>query len=169
MPEWFFWLFATAMIVSALGVLFSSQSMVSLLWMFSVVLCVSGLLAFMQAYLLALILLLVYVGAILVLFTFVLMFIGQRLPKKKLGRVRLMMGGIGLAFMIVFILPLLLQGSSPSCLLTETPLGHSGDYGKLLFGRYHLLVQLCGWLLLWVSVGTLRLLKNPVEKDLIQS
>lgn len=169
MPEIFFWIFATTLLLSGLGVVLSPRAMVSLLWMFGVILSASGLLAFMGAYLLSMILLLVYVGAILVLFTFVLMFVGQRPSLKKLGRVRLMMGGIAVVVFAFFLIPLLLQAPNLPFFSIETNLDDSSAYGLQLFGQYQFLVQMSGWLLLWVSVGTLRLLQNPTRNPIVQS
>jgi len=169
MPDIFFWIFCAALLICALGVILSPKAMVSLLWMFGVILSASGILAFMGAYMISLILLLVYVGAILVLFTFVLMFVGQRATRKKLGRMRLMMGGVAIVIFSIFLIPIIIQSPGLPFGEVKSNLSHSSAYGLQLFGEYHFLVQMSGWLLLWVSVGTLRLLQNPTKKPLIQS
>jgi|GEM_PF-2126366 NADH-quinone oxidoreductase subunit J len=153
MSEVLFWLSSVVAVVSALGIVFSPQAAQSAFWMFAELLGISGIMAALGAYLLSLVTLLVYAGAILVLFIFVIMFMGQRLPIKQIGGLRLAGALLAAAFVVVLLLPLIF---SPTHMFPSSAAGaltHTELYGSELFGRYQLLTQMGAWVLLWVGVG----------------
>jgi len=160
MPEAFFWLFAAALVASALGVVASRQALSSVLWMAGAVLSCSGILAYLGATLLALLMMLIYAGAILVLFAFVVLFIGQRDSQKSLGSLRLIAGGAAVMLVALFAIPLFAQKVTPHDFAQVNTLSDSIQYGLLLFSDYLLPVQLCGWLLLWATIGAFNIVKN---------
>lgn len=152
MPEAFFWLFSSAALLSSLGVVFSREALHSACWMFAVLLALSGVMAWLGAWFLALVTMLVYAGAILVLFTFVIMFLGQRAPQKQIGRWRLLAASLAVVVVAAFIC---LQGvAQPEFFGAQNSLTRTAEYGAELFGRFCLPTQLAGWVLLWVMVGS---------------
>lgn len=160
-----FWFFSTVALLSALGVVFSRQSMMSACWMFALVLGLSGVMASLGAWMLSLITLLVYVGAVLVLFVFVLMFIGQRLPAKQIGRLRLV-GALGMvAFIGLLLLPFLQMAVPAQSFGLLSALSDNKAYGRALFTYYSLPTLFVGWMLLWVGVGAIKSLESPVAGE----
>ena len=155
-----FWLSGVAALLSALGVVFSRQALQSVLWMFALLISLSGVMIALGAYLLALVTVLVYAGAILVLFTFVVMFVGQQNGRKKIGRWRLGWAVAALVATLFAAWPVLCgaghgQGAEAINSLTRTSL-----YGPELFARYQLPTQIAGWLLLWVAVGAFNIMSR---------
>ena len=166
MPEAFFWLFSSTTLVAALGVIFSRQAIQSVCWMFALLLSLSGLMAYLGAYLLALITMLVYAGAILVLFAFVIMFIGQRLPRKQVGRWRLMWALMALAAIIIFLLPFAQLATLPQFFAGENSLARTAMYGSELFGRFQLPTEITAWIILWVTVGVFQVIGSTRKEEL---
>ena len=157
MPEAFFWIFSTVAIVSALGVVFSPQAAQSAFWMFAELLGISGIMACLGAWMLSLITLLVYAGAILVLFVFVIMFMGQRTPQKQIGRSRLLGAILAAILAIILLFPLYQAPTQIFPLEGQNSLSFTGSYGTEFFGRYQILTQLAAWVILWVGVSAFRL------------
>jgi len=73
-----FYLFAVAMCVTALYVVTSNKPVYSVLALVATMFCISGLFVLLDAYFLAVIQVLLYAGAILVLFLFVVMLLDLR-------------------------------------------------------------------------------------------
>lgn len=164
MPEALFWLFSTAAIVAGLGVVFSRQAIESVLWMFGLVLSISAVLVFLGATLVGLLLMLVYAGAIVVLFAFAAMFVGGRLPFKQVGRWRMLWACAALVVLVLLTTPLFALGINPEIFGADNPLTASAQYGLTLFGKYTLATQIVGWLLLWVTVGAFNILRQKEEQ-----
>ncbi len=76
METLFFYLFATIAVVSAFYVVLSKRPVYAVLSLVITMFSLSGLFAMLQAHFLAMIQVLIYAGAILVLFLFILMLIG---------------------------------------------------------------------------------------------
>ncbi len=169
MPEAFFWLGAAAAIVSALGVVFSRDALISAVWMSAELIALSGIMASLGAYLLALITMLVYAGAILILFAFVIMFVGQRAPQEQTGRSRLLASFLALTLILAFLWPLaqiILPSGGNNTAGAAKALSQANLYGAELFGHYLLPTQLCAWILLWVSVGAFNIIGTPPSMNL---
>ncbi len=164
MPEALFYLSAIVAIVSALGVVFSWQAIQSVLWMFALLIGLSGLMVYLGAYLLGLITMLVYAGAILVLFAFVVMFMGQSPSPKRPGRMRLWWSLMAIVGALVIILPLSVSSGGPLLFTQDNSLSRTVLYGPELFARYQVPAQLAAWILLWVAVGAFNTLGVPQHK-----
>ena len=157
MPEAFFWLFSVTAVVSALCVILNRQAVGSAFSMFGFILSVSGLMASLGAYMLSLITLLVYAGAILVLFVFVIMFVGQRVPRKQVGRWRCLAALLAVVGLAIYSAPLYALSVQPQIFGNWNSLPNNVQYGLSLFGQYQLATQFTGWVLLWVTVGVYKL------------
>lgn len=165
MAEVLFVLCSAAGLLSALGVIFSRQAIQSVLWMFALLLCLSGLMVALGAYLLAVVTLLVYAGAILVLFAFVVMFMGQRASPKATGAARIWWAIMALLGLAVLILPLTAMPQPPQIFTQENSLPRTVLYGPELFARYQVPAQLAAWLILWSAVGAFNVLGAPRKKE----
>jgi len=164
MPQALFWISSIVAVISALGVVFSPQAAQSVYWMFAVLISLSGVMASIGAYLLSLITLLVYAGAILVLFVFVIMFMGQPVPLKQIGWPRLMGAFLAAALMILLLFPLGFSLLSAHSGVAVDCLSRTEWYGTEQFGRYQLLTQLGAWIILWVGVGAFKINNGRLMK-----
>src|SRR5882762_8235243 len=72
-PSFFFYLFATTMILASLGVILARNPLYNVLSLVVAIFSLSSLFILLQAFFVGIILLLVYAGAVLVFFLFVVM------------------------------------------------------------------------------------------------
>ncbi len=164
MNDAFFCFFCFVAVLSALGVIFSPQGVQSALWMAAALLGISGVMASMGAWLVGLLTFLVYAGAILMLFVFVVMFTGQQRSGKKIGRWRFLFALASIVGGVLLLYPAFGQAVQQNFFGAQNSLCCSTAYGAELFGRYFLAVELMAWLLLWVAVGALHL-SSPAKKE----
>jgi NADH-quinone oxidoreductase subunit J len=80
--EIFFYIFSSLLIIGSLGVVLSKNPVYSVLFLIFSFLNCAGLFILLKAEFLAMLLIIVYVGAVSVLFLFVIMMIGDRISEK---------------------------------------------------------------------------------------
>jgi len=126
---------------------------------------ISGLFVTLHAYFLAVIQILIYAGAILILFLFVLMLIGIEEPEEKrlrTSRLRFFVGFfIGAAFLGEFLI--LLAASKQSSGSPAGILGTIEAVGRALFSEHLLAFELVSLILLVGVVGVVNLSKKGVS------
>jgi NADH-quinone oxidoreductase subunit J len=164
MSDTYFYLFAAFTVGTALAVVFNKNAVAAALC-FLLCLCgVAGLFLQLDAQLLALLLVLVYAGAVVALFLFIIMLLdmqgGARKPFKKVTIVASTLAA-ALLFIGVYSFanrPELTQfpdAGQPSNLLLDLKF-----YGAKLFTTYLLPVQVVGFLLLIAMLGVIVLSKR---------
>jgi len=144
-----FYVFSGLAIVSALGVVFLSRPTRALLSLIVTMFSLAILFIFLGAYFVAMIHMIVYAGAVLVLFLFVIMFQGigaKELPlKERFGLGSLILLGLaGISFLSALLFILTRYQTPP-------PAGISGSVelvGKTLFQNYLLPFELTSIILL---------------------
>jgi NADH-quinone oxidoreductase subunit J len=164
MSETYFYLFAAFTVGSALALVFNKNAVAAAL-AFLLSLCgVAGLFLQLDAQLLALLLVLVYAGAVVALFLFIIMLLdmqgGARKPFKKMTIVASTLAG-GLLLLGVYSLanrPELAR--FPDAGQASTLLLDLKFYGAKLFTTYLLPVQVVGFLLLIAMLGVIVLSKR---------
>lgn len=156
MEPLFFWIFAIGAVVFALSVILNRNPVASALSLVVSMLFLACLFFLLRAFLLGTIQILVYAGAVMVLFLFIIMLLDlkseQRRPRSWIAYV----SGLALAFFLAVIffkvLGALPQGAASSADLPEPPGYEVQLIGNLLFTEYLLPFEVVGVLLL---VGTL--------------
>src|SRR3990167_6970856 len=153
----FFYLFTTLMLAAALCVVLSRQPIYSVLSLLVVMFCLASLFVMLGAYFLAALQILLYAGAVLVLFLFVIMLLN--LEPEALARMRVFTlrgaGTIAAAFLLVHLVRLI-RASEPS--VPMSPAGFGGTVeaiGRLLFTTYLLPFELTSFLILAALIGAL--------------
>ena len=153
-------------VVSALGMLVSRSPVRSALWLILTLFCVAGLYLTLKAEFIAVVQVLVYAGAIMVLFLFVIMLLNLgALPnlehvdfKKSMGFVL----GVVILAQLVFLGATAVEnfpvGASDAQLT-----GSASAIAKELFTRYALPFEMIGILLLVATIGALMLAKRRFE------
>lgn len=167
MTSFFFYLFAATLILSSLTVVLSRNPLYNVLALVAATFSLSNLFILLEAYFVGIILLLVYAGAVLIFFLFVVMCLNlntQTLTAEKQSRFRLMGWLLGATFLAEFFLAtksyLLTRGLEPS-----TIRGTIEAIGKILFTDYVLPFELTSFLLLIATFGIVSLAKGALKTN----
>ena len=159
----FFYLFTTLMLAAALSVVLNRQPIYSVLSLLVVMFCLASLFVMLGAYFVAALQVLLYAGAVLVLFLFVIMLLN--LEPEALARMRLFTlraFGTGAAIFLFFQLLRAFQSPSNEPPLSEVaaPSGTVESIGRLLFVNYLLPFELASFLILAAIIGAVTLAKQ---------
>jgi NADH-quinone oxidoreductase subunit J len=160
-----FYLFATLILVGALGVITGRNPVYSVLFLILSFLNGAGLFLLLKAELLAMLLVIVYVGAVAVLFLFVVMMLDVHFQELRTGMAKYVPFGLLTGAIVALELSALgfLWGKSgeyqtlqmPSQSPQENPLTNAELIGRLLYTDYFLIFQLAGIILLVAMIGAI--------------
>lgn len=185
MPSQFFWLFAILTLAGAIAVISFQNPVSSALSMVASFAGLAGLFVGLDAFFIGVIQILVYAGAIMVLFIFIIMLLDLQLPVKKTISVTPLIGGISLALFFVIQLVGVLSSkadleytalntkAAAASFAKDSPtIAQALSNGKLpdvhlightLFTQYNFPFQILGVLLLVSTIGVVVLSKNQSE------
>ena len=164
-----FVLLATVMIVGALGVVLLRQPVHAALSLVGTLLTLAVIYVTLHAHFLAAVQVIVYAGAIMVLFLFVIMLLNVgdvTGPKRSLPGLRWAAYGAGVVAAAATAVALFVQTRpAPDADLVRTALdgGGPGGIGDVLFGDFLLAFHLVGVLLLTGVVGAVALVQRRAE------
>jgi NADH-quinone oxidoreductase subunit J len=170
----FFYLFAGMAIVFSTLVVFKKNPVTSAFSLVAVFFAFAGIYAMLDAHLIAIMQVLVYAGAIMVLFIFVIMLLNADAPSFDFGRshlgVRVGAGILTLALVGIFIwafketaLPTATGGMSPAKI--EELGGNTKVISTIMFSEYVLPFELTSILILAGIVGSVAIAKRKVENS----
>ena len=157
MHEVLFYLFAALVLIPALLLVFSRNTVNGAMLMIASFVGTAAMFALLGAYLLAVVQIMVYVGAVVVLFVFIVMLLGINRITLKGRDVRKV--GVGALFLAVLaILPVVAilsgRGGPVPAGSAEVPAASSAaNFGYLLFTKYQLPFEVTGMLLLAAMIG----------------
>ena len=127
----------------------------------------AALFVMLDAYFIAVVQILVYAGAVMVLFLFIIMLLDLRAEEMRKPRVMAYIGGGGVFVGFIIILLQVLSrfevGSHPMPALTAGAPDDVRSLGLLLFTQYNLPFQVIGVLILVASVGVVILSKRDLN------
>ena len=159
----FFYPFTTLMLLAALLVVFHRHPIYCVLSLLVVMFCLAALFIMLGAYFVAALQVLLYAGAVLVLFLFVIMLLN--LEPEVLARMRLFTrrtAGTLVALLFLFALVRILRSvhwvASPST--TAARAGTVESLGRLLFTTYLLPFELTSFLILAAIIGAVTLARS---------
>lgn len=167
----FFYLFSGMAIAFALLTVFKKNPVASAFSLVMVFISFAGIYAMMDAHLIAALQILVYAGAIMILFLFVIMLLGVDQPSFDLGRshiaLRVLSGALCIALLGTFIWAL---KESPSTAVKGTHTlekiaeagGNTRVISQLMFSEYILPFELTSVLLLAGIVGAVAIAKRKL-------
>lgn len=163
-------LLAIFTVVCALGVVLNKNTVNAAMCLLLTLVGVAALFVGLQAYLLAFILLLVYAGAVVALFLFIIMLLDTRGDERtRVPNLPLIARGVAGLLIAAGIVSFYAHGRLPAPDLATVPaLGASLKlYAYQLFTTYLLPVELIGFLLLIAMLGVIVLSKRfePVDED----
>jgi len=161
MADTLFYIFSTLTLLCGLLVVFnpfSRNPVTSAMFLVLTIISLSGLFVLLQAYFLAAVQILVYAGAVIVLFLFVIML--MELKESEFRRYRKFGTAIGLLSVIGIgcIITGTVRDATP--LKGEVITGETHELGKLLFTDYLLPFEIVSVLLLVAMIGCILLSKR---------
>jgi NADH-quinone oxidoreductase subunit J len=165
MANFLFYFFALLALVSAALVVVSKNPVNAALGLLLSLVGVAGLFVLLNAALLAFVLLLVYAGAVVALFLFIIMLLDTRPEQSKpFPRMTLIAATLGGALLVVGVLSLNQRAalSTGGASVTGPTLK---NYAEQLFTTYLLPVQLVGFLLLIAMLGVIVLSKKSDQAE----
>ena len=157
---WAFWIMGSLSVVGALGMVLARNAVHSALWLVVTMLCLGFLYVVNQAPFLGAVQIIVYTGAILMLFLFVLMLVGRDASDSLIEtlrgqRVAAILLGVAFALLIGTGLARTL-GNIPAVGLTATNAnGNVPGIAALLFTRYVFAFEVTSALLITAAVGAM--------------
>jgi NADH-quinone oxidoreductase subunit J len=163
-----FFLLATVAVTAALGMLIARSPVTSALWLVLNLFCVAGLYLTLNASFIGVIQILVYAGAIMVLFLFVIMLLNlSALPEMEevdWGRVGGFILGMVVLSQLLYVVALEFElGVEPVAPEAAAETGSAATLGEVLFTRYALHVEVAGILLLAATVGAVMLAQRRFD------
>ena len=159
-----FYLFASLLIAAAAMVIFSRNPVHSVLWLIVCFFNAAGLMVLVGAEFIAMLLVIVYVGAVAVLFLFVVMMLDIDFAELRAGFIKNVPLGILLAIVLVCELVLGLGAYKAGAVTLGTPDGKAAQaagvpniqaMGELLYTKYIFLFESAGLILLVAMVGAI--------------
>jgi NADH-quinone oxidoreductase subunit J len=158
-----FYAFSAVLIGAALGVVLSRNPVHSALWLVLSFFSAAGIWMLLKAEFLAISLVLVYVGAVMVLFLFVVMMLDINIDKLREGfwknsRVGFLVGGIMLLEMAFLLLGTAFDAVAPTDAASSKP-GYSNikELGRLIYTDYAYPFELAAIILLVAIVAAIAL------------
>ena len=173
-----FYFFSFIVILSAIMVISSKNPVHSVLFLILSFVNTSGLFVLLGAEFLAMILIVVYVGAVAVLFLFVVMMLDINFIKFREGFLQYLPFGLLLGFVLLIeLLMIFLSGNLKNMTLIEYNLlpvtkqiENTKELGSILYTKYFYLFQLSGLILLVAMIGSIILTlrqRTGVKKQII--
>ena len=152
------------MLLSGVGVIASRSPVTSAMFLVMLFVFMAGLFALLEAFFLAAIQVLVYAGAVMVLFLFVIMLLDVRASQQRRVKLLAVFGGVAVAGALAWELILILQQPVRPLAGSDTNL-HGGLEAvvKPLFANYMLPFEVTALLLLVAMVGVVLLSKRDME------
>ncbi len=158
----FFYSFTGLMLAAACSVVFSRHPIYSVLSLLIVMFCLASLFVMLHAYFVAALQVLLYAGAVLVLFLFVIMLLN--LEPEALARMRLFTlrtaGTIAAAILLICLLKIIRESGGPSPAPAQWSNGTVESIGAALFNQYLLPFELTSFLILAAIIGAVTLAKQ---------
>jgi NADH-quinone oxidoreductase subunit J len=152
-----FWFLAALALVSALMVLLSKNPVFSVLWLIAVFFAISGHYILLNAQFLAIVNMIVYAGAIMVLFLFVIMLMNlnkETEPQKNIWMK--IAGAVSGGCLLMVLISLVKQANEmtgKTALLKDGDIGLIGNLGKALFSDFVVPFEISSVLFLSAMVG----------------
>ena len=161
MSSFLFWIFALLMLIFGAGVVIARNPVASALNLVVSFLGLAALFMSLNAYFIGIIQVLVYAGAVMVLFLFIIMLLNLRVEETR--RINWLASAAGIAVALVLLIQIcsvigrFKAARQPFPPLAESTTDDVRNVGALLFGNYNLPFQIIGVLVLVATIGVVLL------------
>ena len=166
-PAWAFWILSALVVIGAISTIAQRNLISAVMSLVATFFGLAGLYATLSAHFLAAIQVLVYAGAIMVLFVFVVMSVGHR-DREELGfgrgRLSKGLGIVAVAILLMRLIPLLKTAKLGPAATVPDGFGDVRSVGKLLFNEYLLPFEAISILLLVAIVGAVMITRRPTRE-----
>ncbi|MBW7912395.1 MAG: NADH-quinone oxidoreductase subunit J [Taibaiella sp.] len=163
--ELIFWLLTVMAISCALGVILSRNPVSSVLFLIATFFAVSGHYILMNAQFLAIVNIIVYAGAIMVLFLFVIMLMNLNADTEPQKNRLVQLAGVVSGGILFLVILAALKSSTNNMLeQTATDIGLIKNLGKTLFTQFVLPFEIASVLFLSAMIGAVVLGKKGEEE-----
>lgn len=159
-----FFVFSVAMLLCGVLVIVNRSPVTSAMFLVLLFVCMAGLFVLLEAFFLAAIQVLVYAGAVMVLFLFVIMLLDIKASTKRGIRKAVVAGGFGIAGIFAWETWVVLQ--QPVASLQTGPADVGGSFEQVLaplFRNYMLPFEITGLVLLVAMIGVVLLSKKDLR------
>jgi NADH-quinone oxidoreductase subunit J len=167
MSPFLFWIFASLMLVFGAAVVINRNPIASALNLVVSFLGLAMLFMSLDAYFIGIIQVLVYAGAVMVLFLFIIMLLDLRVEERRKLNFVAVTGGTAVAFALFLqiwsVIGKLRAASQPFPALTLSRMDDVRKIGRLLFDKYNLPFQIIGVLVLVATIGVIVLSKRELR------
>ena len=155
-----FYLFAAVMIASAIAVIFARNPVHSVLWLILAFFNAAGLMLLLGAEFIAMLVVIVYVGAVAVLFLFVVMMLNIDFAQLRSGFSRNLPFGIIIALVLAFEIVVAIMSHKEGPALGGSQIATPNQpnivaLGQLLYSRYLFPFEIAGLILLVAMIGAI--------------
>ena len=164
MPAFLFWIFALLMLIFGAAVVVNRNPVASALSLVVSFLGLAALFMSLDAYFIGIIQVLVYAGAVMVLFLFIIMLLDLRAEERRQISWLTSAGAIAVALALVleifYVVRHFKSAQQPFPPLARSTTDDVRNIGLLLFGNYNLPFQIIGVLVLVATIGVVLLSKR---------
>jgi NADH-quinone oxidoreductase subunit J len=162
-----FWIFVVVMLVFAVMVIVNRNPVASALSLVVSFLALAALYVSLDAFFLGAIQVLVYAGAVMVLFLFIIMLLDLKAERMRKVNLAALLGGLVVILLFVKILFDVSYGFQGGAAqfpaIQQVPQGDAWHIGMALFQQYNLPLQVVGTLILVASIGAVILSKRELK------
>ena len=162
-----FYAFGLLALGGSLSVVFNRKPIHSVLSLLVVMFCLAALFVMLEAPVVAALQILLYAGAVLVLFLFVMMLLNlepEHVARMRLFTLRAAGSGAAALLFLLLLRVVLSRGDQPPLSGVAAPAGTVESLGRLLFTKYLLPFELTSFLILAAIVGAVTLAKQEPRK-----
>ena len=167
MPAYLFWTFAALMLVFGAAVVLNRNPVASALSLVVSFLGLAALFMGLDAFFIGIIQVLVYAGAVMVLFLFIIMLLDLRAEERRKFNLPAVLGGSAVALALLVQICLVIgKLRAARAHFPPLPARHADDVhqvGLLLFNNYNLPFQGIGVLVLVATIGVIVLSKRELR------
>jgi NADH-quinone oxidoreductase subunit J len=163
LPDILFFVFAALALICGVLVIVSRNPVTSAMFLVLTIASLAGLFVLLNAFFLAAIQILVYAGAVMVLFLFVIMLLDLKVEQRRKFNAFGLIGGVISVGAIVAIFLRALYATKPGAGLEAKAVGDTVTLGKILFSQYLLPFEIVSVLLLVAMVGVILLSKKDLK------
>jgi NADH-quinone oxidoreductase subunit J len=163
MNDLLFYVFAFLTVLSALLVVVNKNAVTAAMFLLLSLVGMAGLFVLLDAALLAFVLILVYAGAVVALFLFIIMLLDTQGDTKPFSKLTVAASAIGGALLVLGAFSLKARADLPAPVATPAPTLKA--YAEQLFTTYLLPVQIVGFLLLIAMLGVIVLSKKFADQE----
>jgi NADH-quinone oxidoreductase subunit J len=167
MPPFLFYFFALFAVLGAFGVILNRNPVSSAFSLIGCFVCIAALFVGLNAYFIGTIQVLVYTGAIMVLFLFIIMLLDLRTEESRpLHLASAVLGSAaGLTFIVMAggVLARFSEGRRTMPELAATVGSDVHELGRVIFSQFNFPLQMIGVLLLSATIGVVVLCKKELH------